>query len=154
MQISFYHLTKTNVEEALPKLLEKVLETENKSIVLCNEESKVKLIDGVLWSVGGARFIPHATANDNDIEHHPIFVTAQKENPINANFLVDLNLDNSDFYKDFQRTMLIFSGSNESELRQARSLWKKFKTDPAAELKYFQQNEKGNWEEKKDKGLA
>ncbi len=149
-QVSFYHLSKTNLEEALPKLLEKVLEIDGKAIVLCNDAGKVKLVDGLLWSVGGKRFIPHATANDNDIEHNPIFVTSTEENPINANFLVNLKFDDSDFYSKFQRTLLVFSGSSDSELNHARGLWKKLKGDSSFELKYYQQNDKGAWEEKKD----
>jgi DNA polymerase III subunit chi len=150
MQISFYHLSKTNLEEALPKLLEKVLETDGKAIVLCNDEGNVKLIDGLLWSVGGKRFIPHATANDNDIEHNHVFVTAVEENPINANFLVKLKFDDSEYYKDFQRTLLIFNGSADSEINYARGLWKKLKSDSSYELKYFLQNDKGMWEQKQD----
>ncbi len=147
-QISFYHLSKTNLEEALPKLLEKVLETSGKAIVLCGDDSKVKIIDGLLWSVGGKRFIPHATANDNDIEHNPVFVTSKQENPIKANFLVDIKFDGSEYYKDFQRTLLIFNGSSDSELNYARAQWKKLKSENSSELKYYLQNEKGNWEEK------
>lgn len=149
-QISFYHLSQTNLEEALPKLLEKVLDTNGKAIVLCNDDGKVKIIDGLLWSVGGKRFIPHATANDNDIEHNPIYVTAEATNPIDANFLVDLKFDGETHYKDFQRTLLVFSGSSEAELNYARGLWKKLKDDSSYELKYYQQNEKGGWEEKKN----
>jgi DNA polymerase-3 subunit chi len=149
-QISFYHLSKTNLEEALPKLLEKVLETNGKAVVLCNDDGKVKLIDGLLWSVGGKRFIPHATANDNDVEMNPVFITAKEENPIEANFLVNLKLEDSDFYSKFQRTLLVFNGSTDSELTYARALWKKLKSDASFELKYFQQNDKGIWEEKKD----
>jgi len=149
-QISFYHLSKTNLEEALPKLLEKVLETDGKAVVLCNDAGNVKTIDGLLWSVGGRRFIPHATANDNDIEYNPVFITATEENPIEANFLVNLKFKDSDYYKNFQRTLLIFNGSAEPEINFARAQWKKLKADATCELKYFQQNEKGVWEQKKD----
>jgi len=147
-QISFYHLSKTNLEEALPKLLEKVLETGGKAVVLCNDESRVKLVDGLLWSVGGKRFIPHATANDNDVEHNPVFVTAAQENPIPAKFLVDISAVDSGYYNDFERSLFVFSGSSEMELSNARNLWKKLKGDSSFELKYYQQNDKGIWEEK------
>lgn len=149
-QISFYHLSKTNLEEALPKLLEKVLENDGKAVVLCNDEGKVKIIDGLLWSVGGKRFIPHATANDNDVEHNPVFVTAEEENPISANFLVDIKFKNSDYYSKFQRSLIVFNGASEAELNYARAVWKKLKDDSSYELKYYQQNEKGNWELKND----
>ncbi len=63
--------------------------------------------------------------------------------------LVDLKFDNADYSK-FQRTLLVFNGSSESELTYARALWKKLKPDSSFELKYFLQNDKGIWEEKKD----
>ncbi len=148
-QVSFYHLSKTNLEEALPRLLEKVLETGGKAVVQCVDEGGVKLIDGLLWSVGGRRFIPHATANDNDVEFNPVFVTAQEENPISANFLVDLQMINSQYHGNFQRSLVIFSDSS-ADLDRARSFWKELKADPSNELKYYQQNDKGGWEEKKD----
>ncbi len=146
-QISFYHLSKTNLEEALPKLLEKILSVEGRAVVLC-DDAKIKPIDDVLWLVGGTRFIPHGTANDNDPELQPVYITDKEENPNNANFLVAISSMNNNFHKKFERTLLVFSGSSETELANARSLWKELKTEPANELKYFLQNEKGAWEEK------
>ncbi len=149
-QVSFYHLSKTNLEEALPKLLEKVLDSDGRAVVICENDSRVKLIDDLLWSVGGTRLIPHGTANDNFPELQPVFVTEKQENPNDANFLVSFNSRDEGFYKSFQRTLVVFSGSSEAELNDARGLWKKLKSDSAYELKYFLQNEKGLWEEKKN----
>ena len=89
-QISFYHLTKTNLEDALPKLVEKILSTESRAVVL-TEENKVEIIDKLLWSVGGRRFIPHFSEKDLDgktedeIALHPVYVTSKEEN---ANLII------------------------------------------------------------------
>jgi DNA polymerase-3 subunit chi len=149
-QVSFYHLSKTGLEEALPKLVEKILETDGRAIVLCNDEGKVKVVDGLLWSVGGKRFIPHAKANDNDIEHNPVYITAVEENPIEANFLVDISFSENQYYTKFPRSLVVFNGASEAELGYARSMWKKLKADSQNELKYYLQNDKGNWEQKND----
>lgn len=147
MIINFYQLSKTPIEEALPSLLEKILSTSGKAVVLCRDEKLIKTLDDVLWQVGGTRFIPHGTDNDDFKEQQPVFLTSVNDNPNGAKFLVNVGVMEDEFYQNFDKTLMLFSQADAKETEAARILWKNLKSSGSAELKYFKQNDKGNWEE-------
>lgn len=146
-QISFYHLTKTTIDEALPKLLEKVLDSDSRATLLVSDEQK-KYFDDLLWSVGGTRLIPHGINGSGDEEYQPVLITSDEENKNNSDFLVLLGNTETGFFDSFKRSLLIFNGNDDEELKFARDKWKSLKANDNYELKYFFQNDKGKWQEK------
>ena len=150
MQLSFYHLTKTALEEAIPKLMEKLLESGGRAVINFSSDDMMQNIDKKLWSVGGTRFIPHATDAEDFQEDHPIILSKNYEAQNNPNFLVltqPISV-NEETLNNFERCLILFNGKSENELSVARSLWKKFSENQNYTLKYFLQNEKGVWQEK------
>ena len=149
-QISFYHLTKTSVEEALPKLLEKMLETGVKTQIVFENQQQLENLDKALWSVGGTRFIPHGTEKDDFADQHPVFLTTSNDNnPNSAEFYVSVGkvINDEDNYHKYKRNFVIFNGFDDEETHYARGLWKKLKSNEKSELKYYKQDEKGSWKE-------
>lgn len=143
---SFYHLTTSNTEEALPKLMEKLLDSDAKGVVLFNNQQMLESLDKAFWSVGGTRFIPHGIEADNENkELQPLYLTTKEENPNNAEYLIIAGKPDKDFYKNFEKNIIIFSSANNDELESARKLWKDLKANDNFELKYYQQDEKGSW---------
>lgn len=143
---SFYHLTTSNVEEASPKLMEKLLDSGAKAVVLLNNRQMLESLDNAFWSVGGTRFIPHGIEDDTENKDlQPLYLTTNQENPNNADFLVMVGKPNGEFYKEFEKNIIIFSSANNDDLENARSLWKELKANDNFELKYYQQDEKGGW---------
>lgn len=147
---NFYHLTKSTFEEALPKLMEKMLGAkQGNAVMIFNNEPMLKRIDEVLWSVGGTRFIPHGTEKEDFKDKQPIYLTQAEENPNQAKFLIHIgSAANENFYNKFEKNIIIFSNNDEKELAEARNMWKKLKSDANFDLKYYMQDETGNWAEK------
>ena len=148
-KISFYHLTKSNLEEALPKLSEKMLEAGKKVHMQCKDAEQMKILDRSLWSVGGRRFMPHSLDTEDYVEQQPIILTQSEENLNNAEFLVVTNpVANDEIYQKYERIFVIFNGFSDDHLAASRHLWKKYKANNDFELTYFQQDEEGNWQTK------
>lgn len=147
-QISFYHLTKTTIDEALPKLLEKVLESDSRAIIKVSNDNDAKHYDDLLWSLGGTRIVPHGVEGRGDDKYQPVLISKSEENVNDATFLVTIGRDEGDWFSNFDRSLYIFNGNDNEELEFARSKWKKLKDNKDLVLKYYFQNEKGNWQEK------
>jgi len=147
-QVSFYHLTKTSVDEALPKLLEKVLENDSKALMVVENNEEIPHYDKLLWSVGGTRLIPHGINGEGDEEMQPVLISEKIENNNKANFLVTIGKYDSEEFVGFERSLYIFNGNDKVELEFARNKWKGLKSNDKLTLKYYFQNDKGNWEEK------
>lgn len=146
MQVSFYQLKVKPLSEALPVLMEKVLQSSGRAVILCADDTKLAEVDKYLWSVGGTRFLPHGSANEDYPELQPIYLALKEENPNKANFLVVLNGQKTEFGKGFERVIDIFDGNNEEETANARKRFAEFKKE-GAELKFFKQDDSGKWAE-------
>ena len=147
--VRFYHLTKTPLENALPKMLEKVLEREQKAVVLSSDERQLSDLDQGLWSYRAESFLPHGTKRDGAIAEHPIWLTTDTGETSEAEVLfvvhgakpVDLEKASASL------CAILFDGNNSSAVQDARALWKDLKAG-SHELTYWQQTERGSWEKK------
>jgi DNA polymerase-3 subunit chi len=145
-EISFYHLTKTPLEKALPLLLEKVIGKGLKAVIYSEDKELLTKLDSQLWTYGSQKFLPHGTEEDEFKERQPVYLTTKEDNPNAASVLVLVDGAQPAFLKEFDRVVDIFDGLNEDDLAAARARWGDFKKEGHA-LKYLQQNEQGGWEE-------
>ena len=144
-EISFYQLTKSEFRKALPSLLEKVLESGKHAVLLAANEDRVKEIDNFLWTFSTNRFIPHGTRADKYPEDQPVYITTSEENPNKSEILVIVDGKQPEFIKDFSRTLDIFDGNDENEVKAARARWKSY-ADKKYTLTYWQQDDEGKWQ--------
>lgn len=148
-RIDFYHLQKSSLDEALPKLVLKAYETGKKIKIKVGNDLRVDFINSLLWTFDDESFVPHGTKKDGFAEMQPVYLSAEDDLPNEAVFLflveaADINLDNA---VKFERIFYIFAGNNENELIKARTVWKAF-SDSDFERHYWQQNAEAKWEEK------
>ena len=66
VEIAFYQLRRTPLEKALPKLLEKVLESGRRAVVLAASEERAEALNAALWTYEQGSFLPHGTARDGN----------------------------------------------------------------------------------------
>lgn len=148
-RIDFYHLQKQSLDEILPKLVEKAYSLNKKIKIMIGNEERVEFINNLLWTFNDEKFIPHGSKKDGFSEIQPIFLSSDGNNPNNATLLfvvddADINMVN---ISDFERIFYIFDGNSEFSLNKARNFWKILKNTDN-QFNYWQQNEKGNWEQK------
>ena len=90
-EVRFYHLQRSALEQALPKLLEKTLERGWRAVVMAGSEDRVEALNAVLWNYSREGFLPHGSKKDGYPDRQPVWLTDQDENPNAATvlFLVD-----------------------------------------------------------------
>lgn len=146
-EVSFYHLQKSRLEDALPRLLEKTLGAGKRAVVLVGSEPRAEQLSNQLWSYQQDSWLPHGTAKDGRPEDQPVWLTAVDENPNHAAFLFLTDGATSDKIGDYERCFELFDGNDGAQVAAARERWKSYK-DAGLPLKYLQQAENGRWEEK------
>ena len=87
-EIGFYHLQRTSLEKALPRLLEKVLASGRRAVVMAGSPERVEALNLALWVQDPNGFLPHGSAADGNAERQPVWLTAADENPNGATVLV------------------------------------------------------------------
>ena len=146
-RVGFYHLTRSPIEQALPRLLDRARAAGHKVLVMAGSAERVAHLDSLLWTSDPASWLPHGTAKDGDAALQPIYLTDQDENPNGADMLVLLDGVNSAHMENFARCALVFDGNDGEAVDAARARWAALKAKGLT-LAYHQQTEKGGWEEK------
>ncbi len=146
-EVRFYHLQRTRLEAALPKMLERTLERGERAVVLLGSEERVEALAAHLWTYGDRAFLPHGTAKDGFAERQPIWLTAADENPNGAQVLFVADGAETARLDSYRLCVELFDGADEAALAAARRRWATYKAAGHA-LSYFQQDERGAWEQK------
>ena len=148
-RIDFYHLQKSNIEDTLPKLLEKAYASGKKILVKIGNEERVEFLNTHLWSYDEQSFLPHGSKKDGNADLQPIWLTSQDDNPNEATilFLVDNAKINADEISSFERVLNIFDGNNPDAIKWSREFWKQLKSQEN-ECYYWQQDDRGTWQQR------
>ncbi len=149
IRVDFYHLQKAPLEHVLPKLCEKAYATGKRIKILLGNEERVEFINSLLWTYAEDSFLPHGSKKDGFVESQPIFISTSEENENQAHLLIlaDGATPSLDVLSQYERILNIFDGNDENALNRARAYWKEIKT-LNGELHYWQQNERGAFEQK------
>jgi DNA polymerase-3 subunit chi len=145
--IAFYHLERSPLEKALPKLLEKTLDAGKRALVLAGSEARVEALNGALWTYDQDAWLPHGSAKDGDPADQPIWLAVEDKNANGAEFLFLTDGAESAEVGAFERCFDIFDGNDPDMVAAARERWKKCKAAGHA-LTYWQQSSGGGWEKK------
>ena len=142
-EISFYHLTRSGLEDTLPRLLGRTLEAGERAVVRCGSAERLAALDTALWLCAEPDWLPHGTA---DADLQPIWLTTADDAPNGGRFLFLVDGAGSEKLEAFARVFDIFDGNDEEQVAQARERWKAAKAAGHG-LSYWQQTAKG-WEKK------
>ncbi len=149
-EIGFYHLTQTPLEQALPKLLGRVLASGGRAMVLLATRERLDAVDAALWTSPDPDWLPHGTPTMGHAELQPIWLTTEDAGeagaPNGARFLVLLEGRESARLDRFDRVLDLFDGADEAAVEAARTRWKAAKSAGHV-LTYWQQGPRG-WEKK------
>jgi len=145
-EIGFYHLTRTTLEQALPRLLGRTLAAGQRAVVKCTTHARVAALDKALWECTDPDWLPHGSAADGDADLQPIWLATDDIAPNGARFLFLVDDAASERLSEFDRVFDLFDGNSEASVVAARSRWLLAK--PAGHtLTYWQQGARG-WEKK------
>ncbi len=146
-EVNFYHLTKSSLEDALPRLLLKTLQAGERAVVLVGSPERVDALNNHLWTFDPNGFLPHGSARDGEAERQPVWLTHLDENPNDAGFLFVADRARSEHVEQFKRCFELFDGRDEAAVADTRERWKAYKAAGHAVV-YWQQTASGGWEKK------
>ena len=144
-EVWFYHLQTRPLEATLPRLLERSLERDWHVVVQTPDPQRIEALDQSLWTFREDSFLPHGREGDALQAFDPIILATSAANPNQAALRV--LIDRAPLPEDaasYQRIVLMFDGSDEAALVDARAQWAKARK-MGLDVTYWQQDENGAW---------
>jgi DNA polymerase-3 subunit chi len=152
--IRFYHLERQSVEDALPLLVRKIVETGHTVLIQTKDLEETQYLDTHLWAFSPQAFLPHGADclpyiddSDFNIEYCPIFISHNLDNRNNANAVIMINGAEGLDIGQFVIGCELFQGYDPMILKQCRQKWKSYQQEGHI-LTYWQQDPNGRWGEK------
>ena len=143
-EIGFYHLTRSTLAQALPRLLARTLAAGQRALVFGSSAAGLEALSTALWTQSG--WLPHGLTSDGDPDLQPIWLSTMAE-PLNgARYLFMVDGAETDRIKDYDRVFDLFDGNSPETVAAARVRWKNAK-DAGHSLAYWQQTE-SSWQKK------
>jgi DNA polymerase-3 subunit chi len=142
--IQFYHLRSTTRERAVPKLMEKALQSGSKVVMIAASDATLSSMSDALWTTDPNSFLPHGTSRDKQAAEHPIVLTLADENPNSAEILCVLDGVSPASLANYAKVLDVFDGSNDDEVQRARARWTQYK-EAGHKLQYVKQQQGGGW---------
>lgn len=148
MDVLFYHLTETRLEQALPTLVERCLARDWKVLVQVGDAAMLEALDEALWTYNDASFLPHAAEGRSNFgaEAHPVWLSSSQEASLGRHIHFAVAGAVPDQSQATERLIYMFDGHNSDAVIQARERWKVEKA-AGHTLTYWQQQGSG-WEKK------
>jgi DNA polymerase III subunit chi len=145
MEILFYHLQNSSLEQTLPPLLVKSLQRGWKAVVRASSEERLRALDDHLWSFSDEAFLPHGLDIDGSVADQPV-ILSQSDARLNEAEVI-FAVDGADLpaTEGWSRAVLIFDGNDPEALQKARDAWKAVKAQ-GLEATYWRQSDAGRWE--------
>lgn len=147
-QVDFYHLTQSELADALVTLLKKTHVAGKRALIQCPKPA-AEGIDEALWSHDPESWLPHGLGEAKGAEFATSWILSDGEaNPLNAEFLFLLHGSERADMTEFERIFNLFDGRSEAQVTHARAQWQNWRSRDGLEMRYFAQDDNGKWEKR------
>ena len=146
-EVAFYQLSRSSLERALPRLLQKVLDQEIRAVVLATSEERLSALDTALWVDDPGSFLAHGRRGEPYPEDQPIYLTSVEENPNGARVLVLIDGAEARSLAGYTRCLHVFEGNDAAQLAAAQVRYEACRT-AGLSVTYYRQDSSGRWESK------
>ncbi|MCH9753377.1 MAG: DNA polymerase III subunit chi [Alphaproteobacteria bacterium] len=145
-EVSFYHLTSTPVEKALPHLVFKIYNTNVRCLIVCKDDQQMREINDVLWSFSTKKFIPHGSTEEDNKSIQPVLVsTSIDELSNNPEVVVILNNQNINSNTNFKNHIyMVYGNKDDSNVSQFYNLYQSY-TSKDYNTKLWTLDKAGKW---------
>jgi len=144
VQVDFYQLAGTPVEQVIATLAEKVLEADGRLLIVAGDEVQLARLDRLLWDQAASSFLPHAVAGGADDARQPILLSTSPDAPNQARNMLIADGLWREAALTYDRTFYLFDGAT---LEGARLAWKLLAGREGVERRYWAR-EGGRWVKK------
>jgi DNA polymerase-3 subunit chi len=139
--VGFYHLTRSTLDQALPKLLSRTLAAGQRALVVGTD---LAALSEALWAQRD--WLPHGTEADGDPDLQPIWLSPTADAANGARYVFLVQGAATDRLAEYDRAFDLFDGTSPDAVDAARSRWRSAK-DQGHALTYWQQTDSG-WKKK------
>jgi DNA polymerase-3 subunit chi len=144
-ELWFYHLERSEIEQALAPLLEKCLQRGWRALVRGGSAERLDALDASLWTYRDESFLPHGRDAEGEPQRQPVLLTTAAGNANGAQALFVIDGAEPGDLSSFERACLIFDGRDENALNSARMRWKEAK-ESGIVASYWRESAAGKWE--------
>ncbi|MFL6829224.1 MAG: DNA polymerase III subunit chi [Sphingomicrobium sp.] len=144
MQVDFYQLGETPMEQVIATIAEKVIAGDGRLLIVAEDEPLLTRLDRLLWGKeGSASFLPHGLAGGADDARQPILLATSPDAPNRARNMLIADGEWRDAALAYDRAFYLFDGST---LEGARLAWKLLAGREGVERRYWAQSD-GRWKQ-------
>jgi DNA polymerase-3 subunit chi len=143
-EIGFYHLTRSTLTEALPRLLARTLAAGHRALVVGTTQDGLAAVSTALWA--GESWLPHGSQAEGDADLQPIWLSLTTDPANGARYLFVVDGASTNDLTRFDRVFDLFDGTSDTQVEAARNRWRQRKAEDHA-LTYWQQTPSG-WQKK------
>ncbi len=145
MQVDFYQLGQTPLEQVVASLAEKLLAQDARLLVVAGDETLLARLDRMLWDQGATSFLPHGIAGGADDARQPILLSTSPDAPNLARNMLIADGEWREAALSYDRAFYLFDAD---ALEGARMAWKLLSGRDGVDRHFWAQDEHGRWQEK------
>jgi len=143
MQVDFYHLGSTPLEQVIASISQKLLGDGKRLLVIAEDQGLLGRLDRMLWDQGPTSFLPHALAGGSEDARQPILLASQTDAPNLARNILIADGQWREAALTFDRVFYLFDAAT---LEAARLAWKLLAGREGVERRYWAQVD-GRWKQ-------
>ena len=143
MQVDFYQLGATAVEQVIASIAEKVLAGDGRLLIVAEDEPFLARLDRMLWDAGPTSFLPHGIAGGAEDARQPVLLSTSTDAPNQARNMLIADGQWRDSALTYDRSFFLFDAA---ALEGARLAWKLLSGREGVERRYWAQVD-GRWKQ-------
>ena len=144
MRVDFYQLGAAQPDSVIAAIAGKLLDEEQRLLLVAGDESLLARLDRQLWDQGAANFLPHGLAGGQDDTAQPIVLSTGTDAPNLARNLLIADGEWREAALAYDRAFYLFDAAT---LDAARLAWKLLAGREGVERNYWAL-EDGRWTKK------
>jgi DNA polymerase III subunit chi len=144
MQIDFYQLGRTSLEQVIASIAQRLLADRKRLLIVAEDEGLLSRLDRMLWDQGSTSFLPHSISGASDDAQQPVLLSTSTDSPNLARNMLIADGQWREAALGFDRAFYLFDAAT---LEGARLAWRMLAGREGVERRYWAQ-EDGKWVEK------
>ena len=144
MRVDFYQLGGAQPDSVITAIAGKLLDDEQRLLVVAADEGLLARLDRQLWDQGAASFLPHGLAGGSDDAAQPVLLSTGTDAPNRARNVLIADGEWREAALGYDRAFYLF---DEATLEGSRLAWKLLAGREGVERNYWALEE-GKWVKK------
>lgn len=145
MQVDFYQLGRTPLEQVISAISQRLLGEGKRLLIVADDENLLGRLDRMLWDQEPASFLPHELSGGSEDARQPILLSTSTDAPNLARNVLIADGQWREAALTFDRAFYLFDAAT---LEGARLAWKQLAGREGIDRRYWAQDERGKWVEK------